>query len=109
MLLWPIVAMGATHTMAVLLSGYAVEWVQAVTSFTGSQQGSLGPVRYFGSAWLAVGIPLGIWMTMKGRVGLAGLAISPYVLAHYLLLVLWDVVPDRDRITSTNERRRGSR
>jgi hypothetical protein len=38
-----------------------------------------------GNWWLAAGIPLAIWLTRRGRVGFAALAVSPYLLPQYFL------------------------
>ena len=55
-----------------------------------------GPTRLIGAWWLPIGLALGAWLTWKGRVGLAGLAISPYVSPHYLLMLLVELAPTAD-------------
>jgi len=91
--LWrPAVVIFAVHAIAVLASGYALDWVTTTVQYAGDFDKPLGPTRYLGFAWLVVGIPLGILLTWKGRVGWAGLAITPYLLAQYLLLPLWELV-----------------
>jgi len=53
-----------------------------------------------------IGVALAGWLAWKGRVGSAGLALSPSVFPHYLLLLLLEVLdmlsrgraePDRGR------------
>jgi hypothetical protein len=49
---------------------------------------NLGPSRWLGYWWLLAGVPLGAWLYWRGKVGWAGLAISPYVWSYYLLWTL---------------------
>jgi hypothetical protein len=46
---------------------------------------NVGPSRWLGAWWLLAGIPLAAWLTWRGRVGLASLAVSPYLLPYYLM------------------------
>lgn len=87
----PMIIMFVVHGALVLGSGYAAEWITATASYGVTTQVSLGPTRYFGLAWLAVGIPLGGWLTWRGHVGWAGLAITPYLLAQYLLMPVIEI------------------
>lgn len=45
--------------------------------------------------WFAIGLPLAGWLTWKGRVGLASLAVSPYILPHYFLMLLLELRNNR--------------
>jgi hypothetical protein len=54
---------------------------------------NVGPTAVIGLWWLLLGIPVGTWLFVRGRVGLAGLAISPYLLPYYLMVALLDL-PD---------------
>lgn len=47
---------------------------------------NFGPSRTMGLWWLIIGLPLGIWLTWKGRVGWASLALSPYLLPYHFLM-----------------------
>ena len=38
----------------------------------GAMVNTIGPPRWIGFVWLLVGIPLGVWLGLRGRVGLAG-------------------------------------
>lgn len=88
------VAMAAASVSLVIWSGYGPAWTDAVMSFAGdgilSSPANLSPTALVGTAWLVVGLPLAAWLTLRGRVGLAGLAMSPYVLPMYPLVLLWD-------------------
>jgi hypothetical protein len=54
-----------------------------------------GPSRFIGLWWMAIGIPLAAWLTWKGRIGFAAMAISPYWLGYYLLVLLWELAAYR--------------
>jgi len=56
-----------------------------------AQRHTDGPPAWLGSAWLLIGVPLGAWLTWRGRVGWAGLAISPYWLMPYYLMLLLEL------------------
>ena len=101
-LIKPMVVMFAVHGALVLGSGFAAQWISAGIGYGGSTAISLGPTRYFGLAWLAVGIPLGALLTWRGHVGWAGLAIAPYVLAQYLLMPLIEVRRSRPAPQAAN-------
>lgn len=91
----PFIALFAVHAVGVLASGWADEWARELLHDP-KEVGSLtdvGPTRFIGRAWLVIGIPLGIWLTVKGRLGWASLAISPYLLPYYLLFGLLELVP----------------
>jgi hypothetical protein len=47
---------------------------------------NLAPSHWIGVAWVPIGIALAAFFTWKGRLGLACLAASPYVLPYYLLM-----------------------
>jgi hypothetical protein len=81
----------------VVASGFGPTWVLSVLSVSPDLQSFLfnvSPSRWLGNAWLLVGIPLAGWLTWKGLVGWAGLALSPYVWPYYLLFGL---LPRSDR------------
>ena len=96
----PFVAMVAVSAAVAVASGYAPDWLAALSSFGGEGRDHMGPSRFVGSVWYLVGVPLAIWLTIKGRVGWAGLALSPYVLPQYLLAILWEI----DRSSPSGER-----
>jgi hypothetical protein len=89
---WPAVVIAALSLGSALAMGWADEWLGVLLT-TGTElanPNNLSPTRIFGPAWLLVGLPLGAWLTWRGRVGLAGLAIAPYAFAHYYLALLWE-------------------
>jgi hypothetical protein len=94
---WPAVGLLALHTMLVLVSGWGGAWIGRLLTST-DEIGSvfnIGPSAVVGPWWLLVGIPLGVWLFWRGRVGLSGLAISPYLLPYYLMVGLLDLPSSR--------------
>ena len=84
----PFAAAFLIHLATVLATGWGDDWLGAMLAAGGdvSIPSNIGPSRFIGTLpWLAVGLPLAAWLTWKGRVGLAGLAASPYWLPYYLL------------------------
>lgn len=97
---WPAVAIVVLHAVAVVLTGYAEDWVTMLTSVGTDgvdKPFNLSPSRFVGRWWLLVGVPLAAWLTWRGRVGLAALAISPYLLPHYLLIAVLELRDGRQR------------
>jgi hypothetical protein len=97
---WPFVAMFVIHAGLVLLSGWGGEWIGRLLTSTDEVESAfnIGPSALVGVWWLLLGIPLGIWLFARGRVGLAGLAITPYVLPYYLMVALLDLPASRERV-----------
>lgn len=99
---WRLRALVITAAMAAatVATGWAGEWVRLLTTL-GAEQASpnnLGPTRFLGAWWLAIGIPLAAVLTLARRLGWASLAISyPYVLPYYLLTLVWEQ-PRFDRL-----------
>jgi len=86
----PFAGLALGHAVLVILIGLHWEWIQAMATFGGASSG-IGPARYLGIAWLAIGIPLGLWLASVGKLGWAGVAISPHHLPQYLLMPLLDL------------------
>ena len=87
------VGLVAVSGVGVLASGWGFEWVAALLEgpgYTGADR-DFGPTRILGFAWLIVGVPLGAWLTYRGRVGWAGLAVSPYVTPQYAMVLLLEL------------------
>ena len=102
----------AVHGALVLFSGLGDEWIRTVRDVSpvmSSWLFNIGPSRWIGTWWMLMGIPLAAWLTYRGRLGLAGLAISPYVWPTYLLFGLLSrvQVPERVASVAVLEGRRG--
>ena len=98
----PALAVFGVHAAIVLASGLTVEWVNAMLDY-GQPPFNIGPSYFLGFWWLAIGIPVGVWLTIRGRVGWAGLVVSPYLLAQYLLFPIVDfILKPRDAADRTS-------
>jgi hypothetical protein len=87
----PFGAMFAVHGFLVLWTGLGSDWVMTLLHVGPELVDSLynrSPTREIGYWWMLVGIPLGASLFWRGRVGWAGLAISPYVWSYYLFWAL---------------------
>ncbi len=81
------------------LTGYGGEWVARLLESGGDVANfwNLAPSRFIGYLWWPAAFALGAWFTLRGRLGLASLAISPYILPYYGLMLLLEAVPRRPR------------
>lgn len=103
----PALLIGAALLVATLISGWAWEWLQLLTTLGAEQRSpnNLGPTRLLGAWWLLLGIPLAGFLTWRGRLGWASLAVSyPYVLPYYLLMLILEL-PQRLRLFPREQRR----
>ena len=83
------------HAAAVVATGYADDWVRALLVST-DQVGTLlnlSPSRFLGLWWLPIGAALATWLTLRGKPWIAALCINPYVLPHYLMMLLIGIDP----------------
>ena len=80
------------------LSGQLGAWVLRLVESGPSEIESInniGPSLLMGPWWLLLGVPLGVWLTLRRYPGAAGLAMSPYWLSYYLLMPLADLYTRR--------------
>jgi hypothetical protein len=72
---------------AVAAIGLGPGWLAALSGSTGDVANpmNLSPSRFVGEAWLSIGLPLAALLFWRGRLGLASIAMSPYLFAYYLL------------------------
>lgn len=90
--LWrPFAAIFAAHSILVLASGLAVPWIHTMVGYEGPIDVSLGPTAWLGRWWLLAGVPIAMWLALRGWVGWAGAAASPYFLHQYLIWPLIDI------------------
>jgi hypothetical protein len=84
---WPFAAAAVLIGIATLATGLGMAWFNMLFGSISEVHWTfnIGPSRWIGLGWLVVGIPLAIWLTWRGRVSLASIAVSPYVLPYYLL------------------------
>lgn len=91
----PFAAAFAVHAVAVLATGWGPAWVGAMFAAAGDVAipSNVGPSRFIGTLpSLLIGLPVAAWLTVKGRVGFAALATSPYWLPYYLLFPIVELV-----------------
>lgn len=92
-------AMAIAHLGLVLATGWGPDWVATVIG-SGAREldndMNVGPSQLIGAIWIPIGVVLGIWLTVRGRLGWAGLAVSPYWLPMYLLMGFLEF--DRERL-----------
>lgn len=82
---------------ATLATGEGFAWIGAMLR-GGDMIGTAfdwGPSRFLGAWWMPFGLALGAWLTWKGRLGLASLAVSPYIIPYYFLMALLELLPQR--------------
>ena len=91
---WPALVMFAGHAALVALSGHGLEWLGVLATAGRVDMGNpyaIGPAKLIGAVWVVIGVPLALVLTRIGRLGLAGLAASPYWLPYYLLFLLLEL------------------
>lgn len=90
----PFAAMFLVHAGLVLWTGLGDEWLPMLMT-TGDEmlnhRWNIGPSAIVGALWLPIGLALGAWLLRHGRIGLASLAVSPYILPYYYLFVVLDL------------------
>lgn len=84
----PFAILAGVSLLGAFLTGWGDEWIAGLTRTAGdlTNEWNWGPSRLVGVAWLPIGAALAAWLMWKGRLGLASLAASPYVLPYYLLM-----------------------
>lgn len=88
----------AANAVLVMASGHAGAWLDALLRVTDAVSVStrdIGPGVLLGAWWLPLGVVLAAVFTIRGRIGLASLAASPYWLPQYLLMLMLEFVPRR--------------
>lgn len=101
----PFVGLFALHLAVVVATGLGGEWLSRLLQSSANEMAfayNFGPTRFFGYAWFVVGIPLALYVFRK-HPAWAGLALSPYLLGQYWLMVLADRVLDRSRQAAPRE------
>ena len=86
------IAVGAFSLVAVSLAmGQLGPWLQRLTEIGTPQIFNLAPSVWIGGWWMILGVPLAALLTLRGRLGLASLVASPYLLVYYLVFVLFEL------------------
>jgi hypothetical protein len=90
----PFAGMAVAAGLLTLLTGQAAAWLSVLVASTDEISSVLnfGPSRLLGIAWVPFGLALAVFLTFRGRIGLASLAASPYWFPYYFLMLLWEAV-----------------
>ena len=95
---WPFVGMVAIVVLTAIPTGYLPDWIGSFVS-SGvkdvANDFNLSPSRFLGPAWLVIGLPLAVWLTVRGRLGWASMAISPYLLPYWVQMLGLELVRPR--------------
>jgi hypothetical protein len=103
----PFAGMVVLGVLAAIPTGYLPAWVGSLFRSGATEMANdfnLSPSRYLGAAWLVIGVPLAAWLTVRGKVGWASLAISPYLLPYYFQMLSLELVRPRDASTAGSYR-----
>jgi hypothetical protein len=96
----PFAAMVGATVMFSLFTGHLGPWVTSLIDtpdVANASDVNFGPSRIMGQWWLLIGFPVGAWLTFSGRLGWASLAVSPYLLPQYFLMVYLEFLERRHR------------
>ena len=101
----PFVGIATVALLTALPTGYLPEWLGSLFRSGAEEIGNdfnLSPSQFFGAAWLVIGVPLAAWLTFRGRLGWASMAISPYLLPYYVQILGLELVPRSPPSVATN-------
>jgi hypothetical protein len=98
----PTLAIGVVLTAGAFLTGWTDEWISTLL-FLGSEptEFRINLLAVMGPAWIVM-VALAVWLTVKGRLGLASIAIAPYWLMSYALMLILEF-RDPHRQTGAHE------
>jgi hypothetical protein len=95
----PFGAMIVAEAVAVVAMGLGAAWLGALAQASSELHAdlNLAPSAIIGAWWVPIGLVLAAWLTLRGRLGLASIAASPYWLPYYFLMLLLEAVPVPER------------
>ena len=103
----PFAGMVALGVLTAIPTGYLPAWIGSLFQSGATEMANdfnLAPSRFLGAAWLIIGLPLAAWLTGRGRVGWASLAISPYLLPYYFQMLGLELVRPADSLPAGSYR-----
>jgi hypothetical protein len=108
---WPFVGISAIGILSAIPTGYLPDWIGSFLASNVKDVANtfnLSPSRFIGAAWLVIGLPLAAWLTIRGRLGWASMAISPYLLPYWVQMLGLELIRPGDyspkRATSRSAR-----
>lgn len=106
----PFLVLTALALVTAFPTGYLADWIGSLVRSGGdiANDFNLSPSHFLGLAWLAIGVPLAAWLTSRGRLGWASMAISPYLLPYYVEMLGLEMVTPGP-LPPQSERARGLR
>jgi len=102
----PTVVIGVVLITGTVLTGWGDEWV-AKLLLVGSEPGyfRVNVLQELGPAWILM-LGLGTWLTMRGRLGLASIAVAPYWVLSYALMLILEFRDRDEEVRRSEDRRR---
>jgi len=97
---WPFVVMAVVVVLTAIPTGYLSDWLASFAQSGAkdiANDFNLSPSRFLGVWWLLIGLPLAAWLTLRGRLGWASMAVSPYLLPYGLQMLGLELVRPQDR------------
>ena len=91
----PFAGIVAAGILTAIPTGYLAEWIGSFLASGAKDVANdfnLSPSRFIGPLWLVIGVPLAAWLTIRGRLGWASVAISPYLLPYYVQMLGLELV-----------------
>lgn len=94
----PALLVMAALTAGAFATGWADEWIADLMRVAGGEDPRrvIQPAAFLGPLWFAV-VALGVWLGVKGRLGLASLAFPPYWNPSYLMLLIVELAKPKGR------------
>jgi hypothetical protein len=91
----PFLVVAAGHLILVIASSHALDWITRLVQTTDEFEHftNIAPSQWIGWWWVPVGAILGLLLTLKGRIGLASVVVSPYLFSYYLLMLVLELGP----------------
>ena len=82
------------HAAVVAAAGHLGPWIGSLFTVAPelTSDFNYGPSLFIGVVWVPIGALLAAWLIWRRRLGLASLAISPYWLPYYFLMLILEAV-----------------
>lgn len=99
----PAAGIAAAAILGSLLVGNLGAWISRLLESGGQVEEvvNLAPSALIGLAWVPIGIALAAWLAWRGRLGWASVALQPYLIPNYLLMLAVEADQRRGVASST--------